>query len=97
MQFAEVFEVSDKFGWKHMKPDCVADYSTLMPGVDADQYLALYPFMRKTDVWPNEVFFYLLLCVLFNSLWLFVKSYREVRMGSLYFMKIMSCIYLLEN
>jgi hypothetical protein len=33
-----------------MKPECVADYNTFMHGVDnADQYLALYPFIRKND------------------------------------------------
>jgi hypothetical protein len=46
-----------------------------MHGVDiADQYLAYYPFIRKTVKWPKKVFFYLLQCALFNSYVVFTKS-----------------------
>jgi hypothetical protein len=38
-------------------PKCVADYSTHMHGIDtADQYLAYYPFIRRTVKWPKKVF-----------------------------------------
>jgi hypothetical protein len=46
-----------------------------MHGVDtADQYLAYYPFIRKTVKWPKKVFFYLLQCAVFNSYVVFTKS-----------------------
>jgi hypothetical protein len=39
------------------KPKCVVDYNTYTHGVDsADQYLAYYPFIRKTVKWPKKVF-----------------------------------------
>ena len=39
-----------------------------MHGVEwTDQYLAHYPFIRKTVKWPKKVFFYPLQCCLFNS------------------------------
>jgi hypothetical protein len=47
VQSAKVVEVLDKFGRNHMKPEYVADYSTMMHGVDAEQYMALYPLIRK--------------------------------------------------
>jgi hypothetical protein len=54
---------------------CMADYNPSMHGVEnGGQYLALYPFMRKTSKGPKYVFFYLLQCALFNSSWLFQKS-----------------------
>ena len=38
------------------------------------QYLAYYPFIRKTVKWPKKVFFYLLQCCLFNSYVTFSKD-----------------------
>jgi len=53
------------------KPKCVIDYNTHMHGVDtADQYLAYYPFIRKTVKWPKKVF----QCCLFNSYVTFSKN-----------------------
>jgi hypothetical protein len=38
-----------------MKPECVGDYNAFMHGVDsADQYLALYSFMRKNSEVAKE-------------------------------------------
>jgi hypothetical protein len=55
-------------------PKCIADYNTHTHGVDtADQYLAHYPFTRKTVKWLKKVFFYLLQCALFNSYVAFTK------------------------
>jgi hypothetical protein len=49
-----------------------------MHGVDtADQYLAYYPFIRKTVKWPKKVFFYLLQYALFNSYVVCTKSNRN--------------------
>jgi len=46
-----------------------------MHGVDtADQYLAYYPFIRKTVKWPKKIFFCLLQCCLFNSYVIFSKN-----------------------
>ena len=57
------------------KPKCIIDYNTYMHGVDtADQYLAYYPFIRKTVKWPKKVFFYLLQCCLFNIYITFSKN-----------------------
>jgi len=57
------------------KPKCVIDYNTHMHSVDtADQYLAYYPFIRKTVKWPKKVFFSLLQCCLFNSYVTFSKN-----------------------
>jgi hypothetical protein len=45
MHSANMTEVTEKFGRRKMKPE----YNTVMHGVNnADQYLVLYPFMRKT-------------------------------------------------
>jgi hypothetical protein len=73
---AAVVDVSSRCtGVTKKKPKCVADYNTHMHGVDmADQYLAYYPFIRKTVKWPKKVFFYLLQCALFNSYVVFTKS-----------------------
>jgi len=39
------------------KPKCIIDYNTHMHGVvTADQYLAYYPFIRKTVKWPKKYF-----------------------------------------
>jgi hypothetical protein len=58
MHSAEMVEVSNKFGRKQMEPEYVADCNTFTQEVDsADQYLAFYPYMRKTDKWPKKVFF----------------------------------------
>ena len=58
-----------------------------MHGVDtADQYLAYYPFIRKTVKWPKKVFFYLLQCCLFNSYVTFSKNNPNSRKSFLYFM-----------
>jgi len=61
---AEVIETtSRRTGVAKKKPKCVTDYNNHMHGVDtADQYLAHYPFIRKTVKWPQKVFFYLLQC-----------------------------------
>jgi len=69
------------------KPKCVIDYKTHMCGVDtADQYLAHYPFIRKTVKWPKRVFFYLLQCCLFNSYVTFSKNNPNSRKSFLDFM-----------
>jgi hypothetical protein len=48
---AVVDDWSRCIGVTKKKPKCVADYNTHMHGVDtADQYLAYYPFIRKTIV-----------------------------------------------
>jgi hypothetical protein len=73
---AAVVDDSIRFsGITKKKPKCIADYNTHMHGVDAaDQYLAYYPFIRKTVKWPEKVFFCLLQCALFNSYVVFTKS-----------------------
>jgi hypothetical protein len=77
--------VSNRFCFKLIKLECVADYKASMHLVDsADQYLALYPLMRKTSMWPKKVFFCLMQCTLFNSYSLFQKSNREVRISELH-------------
>ena len=69
------------------KPKCIIDYNTHMHGVDtADQYLAYYPFIRKTVKWPKKVFFYLLQCCLFNSYVTFSKNNPNSRKSFLDFM-----------
>jgi hypothetical protein len=56
-----VVDQSEQTGVAKKKPKCIIDYNTHMHGVDtADQYLAYYPFIRKTVKWPKKVFFYLL-------------------------------------
>jgi hypothetical protein len=61
---AVVDDSSRRTGVTKKKPKCIADYNTHMHGVDtADQYLAYYPFIRKTVKWPKKVFFYLLQCL----------------------------------
>ena len=58
-----------------IKPKCVIDYNTHRHGVDtADQYLAYYPFIRKTVKWPKKVFFFLLQCCLFNMCKCFING-----------------------
>ena len=58
-----------------------------MHGVDtADQYLAYYPFIRKTVKWPKKVFFYLLQCCLFNSYVTFSKDNPKSHISFLDFM-----------
>jgi hypothetical protein len=72
---AMVDDLSRCTGVTKKEPKCIADYNTHMHGVDtADQYLAYYPFIRKTVKWPKKVFFYLLQCALFNSYVVFTKS-----------------------
>src|SRR5215469_15514917 len=58
---------SRQTGVAKKKPKCFIDYNNHnMHGVDtADQYLAYYPFIRKTVKWPKKVFFFLLQCCLF--------------------------------
>jgi hypothetical protein len=74
MYSAEMVEIPTNFGKKRMKPECIEDYNQHMHGVDTvDQYLALYPFTRKTCKWPKKMFLYLLQCTLFNSFRLFQK------------------------
>ena len=69
---AEVVETTNRrTGVAKKKPRCVIDYNSHMHGVDtADQYLAYYPFIRKTVKWPKKVFFYLLQCCLFSTVML---------------------------
>jgi hypothetical protein len=58
-----------------MKPEYVDNYNTFIYGMaSADQYLALYPFVRKTAKWPKKVLFCLPQCALFNFFQLYVKS-----------------------
>jgi hypothetical protein len=41
-----------------MKPECIEDYNQHMQGVyTTNQYLALYPFIRKTCKWKKESVF----------------------------------------
>jgi len=69
------------------KPKCVIDYNTHMHGVDTvDQYLAHYPFIRKTVKWPKKVVFFLLQCCLFNSYVTFSKNNPNSRKSFLNFM-----------
>lgn len=91
MHSAEMVEVSNKFGRKRMKPECMADCNTFMQEVDnADQYLAFDRYMRKTDKWPKKGFLYLLHCAVFNSFRASVKSNQAVRMRCLDFVNILS-------
>jgi len=85
---AEVIETtSRRTGVAKKKPKCIIDYNTHMHGVDtADQYLACYPFIRKTVKWPKKVFFYLLECCLFNSYVTFSKNNPNSRKSFLDFM-----------
>ena len=57
---AEVIKTtSRRMGVAKKKPKCVIDYNIHMHSVDTvDQYLAYYPFIRKTVKWPKKVFFY---------------------------------------
>jgi hypothetical protein len=73
---AVVDDWSRRTGITEKKPKCIVNYNTHMLGVDtAEQYLAYYPFIRKTVKWPKKVFFfYLLQCALFNSYVVFTKS-----------------------
>jgi hypothetical protein len=58
MHSEDMNDVAVKFGRRKMKPECVTDYNAFIQGADnADQYLALYPFMRKTVKWPKTAFF----------------------------------------
>ena len=84
---AEVIETtSRRMCVAKKKPKCVIDYNTHMHGVDtADQYLAYYPFIRKTVKWPEKVFFYLLQCCLFNSYITFSKNNPNSRKSFLDF------------
>ena len=53
----EIETKSRRTGVAKKKPKCIIDYNTHMHGVDtADQYLAYYPFIRKTVKWPKKVF-----------------------------------------
>jgi hypothetical protein len=58
MHSTDMTYVIDKYGRRKMKPGCVTDYNAFIQGVDnADQYLALHPFMRKTVKWPKKAIF----------------------------------------
>jgi len=85
---AEVIETrSRRTGVAKKKPKCFIDYNTHMHGVDtADQYLAYYPFIRKTVKWPKKVFFCLLQCCLFNSYATFSKNNPNSHKSFLNFM-----------
>ena len=75
MHSAEMVEVPRNFGKTTMKPECIVDYNRHMHGVDnADQYLSMYPFRRKTVKWPKKVFLYILQCMLFNAFRLHQKK-----------------------
>jgi hypothetical protein len=55
---AVVDDLSRRTGVTKKKPKFIADYNAHMHGVDTgDQYLAYYPFIRKTVRWPKKVFF----------------------------------------
>ena len=78
---------SRRTGVAEKKPKCIIDYNTHMHSVDtADQYLAYYPFIRKTVKWPKKVFFCLLQCCLFNSYVTFSKDNPNSRISFLDFM-----------
>jgi hypothetical protein len=50
-----------------------------MHGVDtADQYLAFYPFIRKTVKWPKEAFLSIYLSSASRSLWVFKQLVANV-------------------
>ncbi|PSN31192.1 PiggyBac transposable element-derived protein 4 [Blattella germanica] len=85
---ATMVQVTDKRDNTKFKPEVVAEYNRYMHGVDnADQYLSLYPFMRKTVKWPKKLFFHILLCTLFNSLVLHNKGKSGKKLTFLNFMK----------
>jgi hypothetical protein len=64
-----------KYGYRKIKPECTADYKKYMNGMDnVDQYLALYPVIRKTVKWPKKLFVHSLQCTLVNTFLLFCKS-----------------------
>ena len=48
-------------------------YYRLQHSYAVDQFLAYFPFIRKTVKWPKKLFFYLLQCCLFNSYVTFSK------------------------
>ena len=84
---AEVIETSRRMDMAKKKPICIIDYNIHMHSVDtADQYLAYYPFNRKTAKWPKKVFFCLLQCCLFNSYVTFSKDNPTSRISFLDFM-----------
>ena len=85
---AEVIKTtSRRMGVAKKKTKCIIDYNTLMHGVDtAVQYLAYYPFIRKTVKWPKKVFFYLLQRCLSNSYVTFSKDNPNSRISFLDFM-----------
>lgn len=88
---ADMKEVVNRYGCKKMKPECIVDYNKYMHGVDnADQYLALYPFIRKTVKWPKKLFFHILQCTLFNSFVLFCKSNPSKKLTFLQYMQVVS-------
>ena len=87
LHIAEVIETTNRRTGVAKKPKCIIDYNTHMHGVDTvDQYLAYYPFIRKTVKWPMKVFFYLLQCCLFNSYVTFSKDNPNSRISFLDFM-----------
>ena len=56
---ATMVQVTDKRDNTKFKPEVVAEYNHYMHGVDnADQYLFLYPFMRKTVKCPKSYLSY---------------------------------------
>ena len=58
LHIAEVIETTNRRTGVAKKPKCIIDYNTHMHGVDTvDQYLAYYPFIRKTVKWPKKAFF----------------------------------------
>jgi hypothetical protein len=73
---ANIKEDIQKYVYRKIKPECTTDYKKYMNGVDnADQYLALYPVIRKTVKWSKKLFFHFLQCTLVNTLLLlFCKS-----------------------
>lgn len=70
--------VQRRHGGPKSKPDMILDYNNHMNGVDkCDQYLASYPFCRKTVKWWKKVFVHLFeLCVI-NSMVIYFKSHPE--------------------
>lgn len=72
---ANIEEDKQKYGYRKIKPECTADYKKYMIGVDnADQYLALYPALRKTVKWLKKLLVHFLQCTLVNTFLLFCKS-----------------------
>jgi hypothetical protein len=55
---------------RKIKPECSVDYNKYLYGVDnADQYLALYPFIRRAVKWSRNLFsiFFSAYCLILSA------------------------------